>query len=344
MNFSSLKRIFLRIMIFCLIAAGGIAVITVLTGSFNETFAKALSTIMLVALHSLVSFGYINISEKSNQDSTDINDLSFFHNTTFIIIILSFITSIFGVWGLIGGSLIAKLYLTYIILLFAVLHGEVLSKTKGNDTLTDTVVNANYIFMVAVVLMLLPCIYASDSVGDVYFRFVAAAGIIDAVLTLVAIILNKIYLQKHPKQESVIFNQIEAQPAVATASQTAPQKPRKGLSIIAYLIIGYLVLQIAVSLIFALIGHRAVDNTQKEVSRTPNTSTTQSTNYTYTPPKTSLEYYFVTNGREYNCTQGIQGVWERNKKPYTPGGKASDLFSFTPTNPSDLSYYCKIYL
>src|SRR5689334_20110910 len=106
MDLAKLKNYFLKIMIGCLVASGVIAVVTVLTGHFNEIFGKSLITILLIAIHALVSFGYIDLNEKNES----VNDLTFFHNTTFILIILSFITSIFGVWGIFGGDLVGKLY------------------------------------------------------------------------------------------------------------------------------------------------------------------------------------------------------------------------------------------
>ena len=76
MNFMALKNFFLRVMIACLAVSGLIAVITVLTGSFNETFGKALTTILFVAIHALFSFGYIDVRQKDK----DPHDLTFFRD------------------------------------------------------------------------------------------------------------------------------------------------------------------------------------------------------------------------------------------------------------------------
>lgn len=343
MDLARLKNLFLKIMIGCLIAAGGIAVVTVLTGSFNEIFGKSLITILLIALHALVSFGYIDINQK--KDPT--NDLSFFHNTTFILIILSFITSIFGVWGVIPGDLVARLYLTYGVLLFAVLHGETLSKMLGNDKTIDGVVHTNYIFMVVVILMLLPVIYTSDptELGDIYYRLLAAFGIIDAILTLVAIILNKLYLQKHPKVNPSVFGNVPltfgpAGASNATVPQTSPTK-RSGMSIMLIILIGFLAIQLIGGLVVAVIGSQAARNANNvSTNHSASVQTTAPTPTVTSNPNYSYESTFNYNGYSYTCSQSIAGNWMKSDAVTYRNGQQVSQFSFKPANQEDLTNYC----
>jgi hypothetical protein len=255
MNLDKIKNLFLKSLIGCLIAAALLAVATVLTGQFNDIFAKALFTILLIALHCLVSFGFIVNNER--QETFD--NLEIFTNATFVIIVLSFITSIFGVWGVLDGSLVAKLYAFYFVLLFATLHGEILAKTEGKQSNIDTVVHSNYFFMLVVVLMILPIIFLSDnsSLGPFYYRVLAACGIIDATLTLIAVILHKLYIQKHPTIKDPVFSVPLApgQPPVQLASATVPvSQPKKRMNIFVIILIGYVVLQLGGGLILLVIG------------------------------------------------------------------------------------------
>jgi hypothetical protein len=259
MNLSKIKNVFLRILIGCLVAAALLAVVTVLVGTFNDILGKALTTIMLIALHSLVSFSFITNNEK--QDTFE--NLSFFTNTTFVLIMLSFITSVFGVWGLLPGDIVAKLYGLYFVLLFAVLHGEVLYKTTGKQATVDRLVGLNYLFMIIVVALLIPVIFTgvSDVLGSLYYRILAACGIVDATLTLIVSILHKLYVQKHPEVQDAIFGTqsvvTPGQPGVPAGSQpmVAPvQQQRHGMNIFVMLLIGYLVLQVLGTLFFGLIG------------------------------------------------------------------------------------------
>lgn len=258
MQQQNLKNLFLKSLIGCLVAAAGLAVVTVLIGEFNDICAKALFTILLIALHSLISFSFITNNEK--QETFD--SLAIFSNATFTIIVFSFATSVLGVWGLIPGEVILKLYALYFMLLFAILHGEVLAKMIGKQDNIDNVVYSNFFFMTVVVLMLLPVIFLADNsvLGSVYFRVLAACGIIDATLTLVAVILHKLYVQKHPTVNDSVFNlqQLQIQQAPGQPPQyvqvPAVTAPKRHMNIFVILLIGYVVLQIIGGLFILIVG------------------------------------------------------------------------------------------
>jgi hypothetical protein len=255
MNLQNLKNLFLKLLIGCLVVAAALAVVTVIIGHFNDIFAKALFTILLVALHCLISFGFIVNNEKEET----FENLTFFTNVTFFIIVLSFITSILGVWTLLSGALVAKLYALYFVLLFATLHGETLSKTTGKQKNIDTTVSVNYFFMAIVVLMLLPVIFLNDnsSLPSIYYRSLAAAGIIDATLTLIAVILHKLYVQKHPTLTDNVFNlqQIPGQPGQNMQNaQIAAAAPKHGMNIFVKILLGYVILQVIGSVFVMVLG------------------------------------------------------------------------------------------
>ena len=250
MKLEKLKSLFLKILIGCLIAAAGLAVVTVLVGHFNDMLDRALFTILLVAAHSLVSFSFILNNEKEET----FDSLTFFSNVTFILIVVSFITATLGVWQVLGGDLVARLYELYFVLLFATLHGEVLAKTLGKQSSIDKVVFVNYGFMTVVILMLIPIIFVNDlsSLSSFYYRLLAAAGIVDATLTLIAVILHKLYIQKHPAVVDPVFS---VQPGAPhqPANQTGPSAVyRFGMNIFVLILLFYVGFQIlaAVALLF----------------------------------------------------------------------------------------------
>lgn len=251
MNFQKLKNLFLKSLIGCLIAAAVLAVITVIIGHFNSVFIRALFTILLIALHCLVSFSFIVNNEKEKT----FDNLVFFTNVTFFIIVLSFITSTLGVWRLLSGTLVAELYALYLVLLFATLHGEVLVKTIGKQNNIDKVVYTNYIFMAIVVLMLIPAIFVSDNarLPSLYYRSLAAAGIIDATLTLIAVILHKLYVQKHPQLTDSIYSMPQPTGQLRQNVQIA-STPKKGMNIFVKLLIGYVVLQLVGAIFVIMYG------------------------------------------------------------------------------------------
>lgn len=206
-----IRRTFFQVLIGCLVAAAGIAVVAVLMGSFNEVLGRALGTIAVVAVHALLSFSYI--SETAKKDERDGGrSIDLFSNMVFTLIVASFITSTFAIWQLIGSEITGKLYMSYGVLLFATLHADVLYRIRGFEKRIDATVAVNYAFMTVVAAMLMLVIFVSDpaDLGEFFYRILAAAGIIDATTTITAVIMHKMYLQKHP-----VLTPEEAQQPVA---------------------------------------------------------------------------------------------------------------------------------
>jgi hypothetical protein len=235
MNYTNIKNLFLKILIACLVAAAGIAVVAVLAGTFTDVLGKALVTILVVTFHSLAALAFIN--RGASKDGLD-----FFTNSAFGLLVVSFATAVLGVWNVLDGEFVAKLYVQYFILLFAVLHGEILAKIIGKQAAIDKIVITNFWFMAVVVAMLVPVIFLADSMtlDGFYYRILAAAGIIDATLTLTAIIMHRLYLQKHPE-------------AIDT-TKDQPTKGHRGMSILVVILVGYIAMQMLGSLIFMIIG------------------------------------------------------------------------------------------
>jgi hypothetical protein len=245
-----LKKLSIIVMIGGLIGAAAIAVLAVLAGSFNATFEKALFTLLLVMAHALICLGFIERTGKSKSSS-----FKFFENSVFSVVVLSFFTSIFGVWGLISGDIVGKLYLTYFVLVFACLHGQMLIETRGKQAYIDRIVSFNYVVMGLVIALLLPLIwFTADDFPSFYYRLLAACGIIDGTLTILAVILHRLYLQKHPAAQSVIFSvttQVDSNGRPVLAQAVEQKRHIHPLVwILGILIVG----QLVVSLLFAALG------------------------------------------------------------------------------------------
>jgi hypothetical protein len=106
----------------------------------------------------------------------------------------------------------------------------------------DIIIYVNYISMALVVLMLQPVIYLNDVTqvfGESFLRILAAIGIVDGTLSILTIIFYRLYMNKHPRVASPL-----------EAMQGQPGAKRKGLSLWVWILILYLVLQIAFPLFF----------------------------------------------------------------------------------------------
>ena len=201
MNIENVRKLSIQVMIASLIGAAVIAVVAILLGEFNDILGKALFTLGIVALHSLCSLSYVESKKRNN-----IAELSIFNNTIFILIVLSFFTSIFGIWELFTAVIVGQLYGTYFVVGFAAIHAEILNNAKSKEALIDRLISINYFFMALVIILIMPLIWFSNNdFGDFYFRLLAASSVVDATLTILVVILQKLYLQKHPEEESNLF-------------------------------------------------------------------------------------------------------------------------------------------
>ncbi len=252
MNLAKIKNLFLKTLIACLVAAASVAVVTLLIGKFSDVSEKAIFTILSIAVHALIGIAFI----ENNERQETFESLEFFTNATFTIIVFSFITSILAIWGLIPGDLAGRLYLLYFVLLFAILHAEILAKTLGKQDNINKIVAVNYIFMVAVVGLLIPLILVIDDsiFPGYYYRILAACGIVDATLTLIAVILHKLYVQKHPKTNDPVFAykevSVPGQPGKTEKVMVQEQPPKKKMNVFVIILLAYVGFQIVTGLIF----------------------------------------------------------------------------------------------
>ena len=235
-NFAEFKKFFLFNLIGSLVISALVAVITVLFGEFNEIAWRVLLTLFMVIVHSLICLGFIWDDERQNT----FERLAFFINVLFILIVLSFLTSIFGIWKIIPSETVWKLYQTYFVIGFASLHGDILSKALRKENYMDMIVYANYIFMAIVVLMLQAVIYVENAtkvLGEMFFRILGAIGIVDGTLSILTIIFYKLYMNKNPKMEDPLQSNVQG--------QTGSKSKRKVLGIWVWILLIYLIVQIA---------------------------------------------------------------------------------------------------
>jgi len=241
MDFTELKKFFLFSLIGALIVAALVAVVTVLIGKFNETAWRVMYTLFMVIVHSLISLAFI--WDDKRQDTFD--RLSFFTNVLFVVIVLSFMTSILNIWDIIPGDLVWNLYQTYFVIGFASLHSNILAKALDKEGYLDKIIYLNYVLIVIVVAMLMPIIYlesAFDRLGELYYRILGASAIIDGTLSILSIIFYKLYMNKHPREQNTLGG----------GQGTKAQK--KGLSIWVWILLIYLFLQIVIPILILSIA------------------------------------------------------------------------------------------
>lgn len=230
-DFAELKRFFIFNLIGSVIIAALIAVIAVLFGEFGELAIKAFATLFFVIVHSLVSLAFI----WNDKRDTTFHNLHFFINVVFVFVVISFLTSIFGVWEVLKGDIIWKLYLTYAVIIFSSLHANLISKALHKENYMNSIIYANYIFISIVGIILLPIIFIDRITNDFIFRLLGASAIINGTLTILTIIFYKLYTHKHPP--------------IIDPSQKV-EKKRSWVSILVWILLAYIFLQF----IFSALG------------------------------------------------------------------------------------------
>lgn len=196
-DFVELKKFFFFSLIACLVVSAILAIISVLLGEFTDLSWNVLYTIFAVILHSLIGMFFIEDNEKRDT----FKRLGLFFSTSFLLIGLSFITSIVAIWGVVSGEIISKIYLTFAVLFFMTLYANLLSRIVGKKGYIDLVVYLNYLVIAILVFMSQFIIYSKDllSLGELFFRVFGSVIIVSGTLSVLALVFYQIGLNKNFK-------------------------------------------------------------------------------------------------------------------------------------------------
>ncbi|MEI7803106.1 MAG: DUF1566 domain-containing protein [Bacteroidota bacterium] len=260
------KKLILWIMIGAFIACALVAVVSILVGSFNDTSKRALSTIFLVAVHSLICLGFIqSFNGKKSTESFNL-----FTNVLFALVVGSFIISVVRVWDLISLLTLWKIYLSFLVILFASLHVDFLSKALGKEKYLDLIIYINYGIIVLVLVMLQAFIFQNNFnwvLADSFFRILGAAAIVDGTLSILTIIFLRLHLQKNSED---LNKETNVAKTIVVGSQTS--SPKKKWSVWIWILIVYLSFQIIFPMYYFLIGSFGFLTTLTKLSGTYETS------------------------------------------------------------------------
>lgn len=187
-------------MLGCLITASSVAVIAILIGSFDSIVWRSLGTVLSAIIHIGIIFIVLSMTSSDDENPAIVRSTNFAVNSAMLIATLSFLTSVFGTWGILDSEVAFKLYTTYAITLFVILHAKTLMDIKAINSKTSPYVYANYAVMGVVALLIAGVVWIdADLLNGFYGRLLAASVIIDVTLSVIIAVMQRLYIQKHPE-------------------------------------------------------------------------------------------------------------------------------------------------
>ncbi len=200
MNVQIIKNWLVKALLATLIIAAAVAVVAILIGEINDTVWRSVGTVLSAMIHIGIVFTIISFGTGTNPLTKRSTDAVI--NTTMVIAILSFFTSIFAVWGFLDAEIATKLYLTYAVVLFALLHAKTLMDVAVVYVKSKPYVLANCALIITVASLIVAVIALPsgwDMLSGFYGRLLAATAIVDVTLSIVIAVMHRLYLQKHPE-------------------------------------------------------------------------------------------------------------------------------------------------
>lgn len=199
--FSKYKKYIINVLTTSLVAASLVAVFSVLIGSFNDTSQRILWTLLVVVTHSLLSVIVISL-DKKNQSRLELT-----RNVIFFLIPVSVVCATLGIWSIISSSLVAALYQAITVIILLSFHINFLQLLRKASEFIDRLITSNIVVTTATAALIMPLLFIGnpkDTLGDFYYRLLAAVGIINGTLTVLVLIFFKLFIQKHPKSRKQI--------------------------------------------------------------------------------------------------------------------------------------------
>ena len=200
MNRIELRSLLIKLMLGCLIVAATVAVLAILIGSFSDITGRALGTVLAALFHIAILFGLVSITTSDDDKTKRSSD--FVLNVSVVIAVISFFTSVFGIWEVLSGEVIWKLYITYVVVLFAMFHAKTLFDASVVYQKVRPYAYANYALIALVSLMILGLVYLPerlDLLSRFYGRLLAASAIVDVTLSVIVAVMQRLYVQQHPQ-------------------------------------------------------------------------------------------------------------------------------------------------
>lgn len=189
-------RWFLYIIGAGLVVTALIAVLSILIGGADGFIDKAIWTTILVMLHALVALGLLHATPSDKKPQ-------FMVGVAFAVTLGSLVVSTLGVWDILEGWLVGRLYFFFILTLIAggVAQLVLLSAQEDKKTRAMTYVTVGLDAMLLLVLLPWVIVEESSNLPEIYYRIIAALSILLGTSAILTAITHLLYRANNPKQK-----------------------------------------------------------------------------------------------------------------------------------------------
>jgi hypothetical protein len=191
------RKYFLYVLIGGVVISALISIVAILIGEINDYIARALFTTLSMVVHAMIALAFISTASTQRTTGQEI-----VINTMFSVVVASFFTSTLGIWKVINGDTVVDFYQLYLYALIAALVVQVLLSIRAIDGITKGLVRASVGVTVFLWLYLIPSVFDDaypKAWPELYYRGIAAIGILLGTILILVTIFHRLYLAKHPE-------------------------------------------------------------------------------------------------------------------------------------------------
>lgn len=189
------RKYTLYVLIGGLIVSSLISILAILTGEFSDTIRRALLTTLLMVVHALLALAFVSVEPGKDKFTSVL-----ITNVSFGIVVASFFTSVLGTWGIFDAGTVRECYTTYVLAFLVTLMASVVLQLRHEKLRTRALAFVSTGALVFQYALVQPWIFVDDNsnLPDIYYRSIAATGVLLITLIVLTTISYRLYAAKHP--------------------------------------------------------------------------------------------------------------------------------------------------
>lgn len=196
------RKYFLYVLIGGVVIAAIVSIAAILIGEINDYIARALLTTLSMVIHAMIALAFMSTTEKHRTTGREI-----VVNTLFAITVASFFTTTLGIWKVIGTDVTGDFYQLYFYAIVASLIIWAMLGVQVLDTVTNRLMRISVGLVCAMWVYLIPSVFDDGYPRlwpEIYYRGIAAVGILLGTMLVLTAIFHKLYLTKHPEVSAIL--------------------------------------------------------------------------------------------------------------------------------------------